>query len=44
MKANYILIALMLGFIALSSKGHSQDEFPVLEGPYMGQKPPGTVA
>lgn len=28
----------------LSDRSDSQDEFPVMEGPYMGQKPPGMVA
>jgi len=40
----YIFIALMLTLLTMSSKSYSQDEFPVLEGPYLGQKPPGMVA
>lgn len=40
----YIFTALLLCVLTLSSEGYSQNEFPVLEGPYMGQKPPGIVA
>ncbi|WP_198555432.1 PD40 domain-containing protein [Colwellia sp. 75C3] len=36
-----LFIALLLSVLAMSSKSHSQDKFPVLEGPYLGQKPPG---
>ncbi|MGB0936139.1 MAG: TolB family protein [Colwellia sp.] len=40
------LIAILLLLLALISKGHcqSQSEFPVLKGPYMGQKTPGKIA
>lgn len=44
MKAITIFIALLLAVLAMCNKSLSQDEFPVLEGPYMGQKPPGMVA
>jgi len=44
MKANYIFITLLLSILTISSKSYSQDEFPKLKGPYMGQKPPGLVA
>jgi len=37
-------IALLLTSFAVSSGGHAQDELPVLEGPYLGQKPPGITA
>lgn len=30
--------------ILLGGNGYAQDEFPVLQGPYMGQKTPGLVA
>ena len=40
----YIFIPLMLTLLTISSKSYSQDDFPVLKGPYMGQKPPGMVA
>ena len=33
-------IALLLTFYAASG-GHAQDELPVIEGPYLGQEPPG---
>ncbi|PHS18946.1 MAG: hypothetical protein COA86_07205 [Kangiella sp.] len=29
--------------LMMSSKSYGQDEFPVLEGPYFGQKPPGLI-
>jgi len=41
MKRIYIFIALLLSILTMSSKSYSQDEFPDLEGPYLGQKPPG---
>lgn len=40
---SFISIALVLSYL-LSSTSVSQDKFPVLTGPYMGQKPPGVVA
>jgi hypothetical protein len=43
MKIFYIFIALLSG-LTMISRSYAQDEFPVLKGPYMGQKPPGTVA
>ena len=36
-----IFIALLLAFYAVSSASHAQDETPVPEGPYVGQRPPG---
>lgn len=44
MKPITIFIVLLLFVLAMSSKSFSQDEFPVLEGPYLGQKPPDMVA
>ena len=41
MKYIYILIILLLSILLTASKSYSQDEIPVLEGPYLGQKPPG---
>ena len=38
-----IFIALLFSILAMSSKSYGQDEFPILEGPYLGQKPPGLV-
>lgn len=32
---------LLFSVMAVSSGSHAQEEFPVLEGPYLGQKPPG---
>jgi Tol biopolymer transport system component len=42
----YICIATVLLFsiLAFSSKSYGHDEFPVLEGPYFGQKPPGLIS
>jgi hypothetical protein len=44
MKLNTILTGLFLTVFSIGSHSYSQDEFPVLEGPYMGQKTPGLVA
>jgi hypothetical protein len=38
-----ISIILLLSILTMSSKSYSQDEFPVPEGPYLGQKPPGSI-
>lgn len=37
-------IVLLLTSFAVSSVSHAQDEFPILEGPYLGQKLPGSTA
>lgn len=39
-----IFTVLFFSVLAASGKSYGQDEFPVLEGPYMGQTPPGRVA
>lgn len=39
-----VLAVLLLSALTFSNKSYSQDEFPVLEGPYMGQTPPGMRA
>ena len=39
-----LFIVFLLSMIATSKNSFSQDEFPNLKGPYMGQKPPGMVA
>ena len=40
----YILPSiLLLSALMMSSPSNSQDEFPVLEGPYLGQTPPGST-
>jgi len=44
MKPPYIVTALLLCALMITNKSYSQDEFPVLKGPYMGQKSPGMVA
>jgi len=41
MKSIYTSIALLLSALMMSSLSYSQDDFSVLEGPYLGQKPPG---
>jgi len=41
MKYIFISIVLLFSIITFSSNSYGQDEFPVLEGPYLGQKPPG---
>jgi len=44
MKHNVISIVLLFSSLAVSYKSFSQDEFPTLQGPYLGQKAPGIVA
>lgn len=41
MKYIFISIVLLFSIIAFSSNSYGQDEFPVLESPYLGQEPPG---
>ena len=43
MKTICILIVLLFSILAFSSNSDGQDEFPLLEGPYLGQKPPGLI-
>lgn len=44
MRPIYIFIAILFSALTMSSKSYSRDEFPLLKGPYLGQKPPGMVA
>jgi hypothetical protein len=39
-----IFIALLLCVLAISNKSYGHDKSAVLEGPYLGQKPPGLTA
>jgi WD40 repeat protein len=43
MKRVYASIVLLLSVLMMSGNSYSQDEMPVLEGPYLGQKPPGLI-
>jgi hypothetical protein len=43
MKYICMSIVLLFSILAFSSKSYGHDEFPVLEGPYFGQKPPGLI-
>jgi len=43
MKYICISIALLFSILAFSSKSYGQNEFPVLKGPYLGQKSPGLM-
>lgn len=43
MKPSFAVIGLAFSTVFVSTVSHSQ-EFPVLEGPYMGQSPPGMMA
>ena len=43
MKYIFISIVLLFYILAFSSKSYGHNEFPVLEGPYFGQKPPGLI-
>lgn len=44
MKRVCISIILLLSTFIISSQSYSKDEFSVLKGPYLGQKPPGLIA
>ena len=44
MKCVCVSIGLLFSVMAVSGGSHAQGEFPVLEGPYMGQNPPGKTA
>lgn len=43
MKRISTLIVLLFSILLINNKSYSQDNFPVLEGPYLGQKPPGSI-
>ena len=43
-RASSLCSTALLFTLALSAESFSQDEFPVLTGPYLGQTPPGLVA
>ncbi|USE70222.1 hypothetical protein CTT31_14275 [Pseudoalteromonas maricaloris] len=43
MKSNYRFVFLLLPVLIMSSGSHAQDDFSVLEGPYLGQHPPGLM-
>ncbi|MFT5297741.1 MAG: hypothetical protein ACI9YH_003780 [Colwellia sp.] len=43
MKYICMSIVLLFSILAFSSKSYGHDEFPVLEGPYFGQKLPGLI-
>lgn len=43
MKYIGILITLLVSILACSSKSYSQDQFPIPDGPYLGQTPPGST-
>lgn len=43
MKCICISIVLLFSILAFSSNSYGHDEFPVLQGPYLGQKPPGST-
>lgn len=44
MKSLNIMLALFVSAAGLSSQSVAQDEYPILNGPYMGQKTPGKIA
>lgn len=43
MKPIYILIAVLLSILTMCSKSYGHDKSSGLEGPYVGQKPPGAT-
>ena len=42
MKRIYVLISLFI-ILVICAKSYSQDDFPILEGPYLGQNPPSAI-
>jgi hypothetical protein len=40
----FMFVILLLSILTMSSKSYSQDEFPALKGPYLGQTSPGLTA
>ena len=44
MRSIYRSTALLLAMLISTGRSYGQDEFPMLEGPYMGQEPPGMIA
>jgi hypothetical protein len=43
MKHRVILVEILISIIFIFSSNAQQDDFPVLKGPYLGQKPPGMI-
>lgn len=43
MKRTYIFVGVLLCFLAITSKGYSQNKLPIPKGPYLGQKTPGST-
>ena len=43
MKSMTIFIGILLAFIFTLNDHAQQDSFPILKGPYLGQKPPGVI-
>lgn len=43
MKPKAIYVGILLSILFAFSSHAQQDEFPVLKGPYLGQKPPGMM-
>ena len=43
MKPNTIIVGIIIVFFIISSACSHQSDFPVLKGPFLGQKPPGMV-
>jgi hypothetical protein len=43
MKHFFIFMVLIVAALTMSSKSYGHDKTPVLEGPYVGQKPPGSI-
>lgn len=41
---NYAKAALLISAMATGGASHAREELPVLEGPYLGQTPPGSTA
>lgn len=44
MKLIFSMCLVLLTVLTLNSKSYAHDNSPILQGPYLGQKPPGTTA
>lgn len=44
MKMFYTVFTLLISMFVINGKSYGQDQLPILQGPYMGQTPPGKIA
>ena len=43
MKSKVLFLGVLLSFVVVLSSCAKQTDFPILEGPYFGQDPPGNT-